>query len=94
MNSSFPQPLPGLVRPPDKVRIFIPGLYHGPLTLTGIPRAEDVTYDNDVPVGRLLLGEVAGRPVTIECTDVSYLAGLRAELDIAQRRLSLWRAAA
>jgi hypothetical protein len=92
MTSSFPQPLPGLVRPPDPVRIFIPGLYHGPLT--GIPLAEDVTYDNAAPVGRLVLGEIAGRPVTLEVTAASYLAGLRAELDIAQRRLSMWRAAA
>lgn len=90
MTSEYP-PSFG-IRMPPAMRWSLPGLGGGPddgvAGDRGLPEAGDVVLTNGVPVAKLVLGVLAGRPVTVETTDLEWLDGLIYAATLEKSRLA------
>lgn len=85
---------PGIsgTRQPPWLEWSIAGLYHGPADRRaagedGMPAAGDAVLTNGIPVERLTLGLLAGRPVAVEVTDPAWLDELIYAAQVAKSRL-------
>ncbi|HMH90151.1 MAG TPA: hypothetical protein VK586_03605 [Streptosporangiaceae bacterium] len=66
-----------------------PGICHR-LGLDGAPGALEVSLDNGVPTGRVVIGYLAGQPVILTFTDLQSLGAVLAALQVEGARLSHW----